>query len=955
MSTAKNRYTSDNSSSQTARRPLLVITVDSDAEPDGRLSCEDSGIEYIMNIADNAGVKITVFLNYLNMQSDREATVKFGRRILWRGHDLQPMAYNPCIMDTGRQNENLLFLTDEGADELICGIVSEYMLCASKKPISFRAGGFELNPAIIRALKKHKIPIDSSYCPLLLENPSCRGSFNWDNGVLELPVSTSENSDAPVSWLDFGSMLHFARTAGIAQAVEKCGQFLSEIISPGVADTISVFRVSSSSFFKHGVDGEVIEPDNFAFRFFETVLDKFSSITDFTTMSGIAQLMESGCVTVHTQNLRSYELSNKIPEYPNIDEMFASLIHKHGLWKTTLEFNVEKNAKLIAERINDITKKIPASAAIALGVTTQIFYFMRKKGLLHVTPKYIIDSNKQRDFVVDQCLRENNICLVESLDGINTNKLKLDVVIWVNVPVTSVEISVKSYEIPQKGITYRDFNITEKPFLYRQMDHYRNQLHLQPEDSEVLYKRIIGVLLSCKDFRTAEKYMRIYIGNRYAGWESYWKLLYDIAVLLHMIFINLSSKKNENIVYIILDGWAKYYLDNTDTLKTLCDESLLLTNFHCTAAYTTQSFYSIFSGKLFCETQNADFGTINVSNSPLFNLMAQNGFSIKSKATISQAVGRIAHLLKRSPDDNHLFGTPPVSICMWDVLAELCSSSEKSFIITHAFMEVHDRYNSGHAKPMFYGEDGLLETKNAWLKSNDNLKDEKYEKYMSVYRQMAMNSAELAYRQILFYISLFNFDSTAMVLSADHGRNFEAYAKWFDRLHFYNYYSKDAYNIPMLIRTNRIKPDLYDGLLSYTDFAAILSNVLHNQDNIRLPQNEWIKMAELPMANSRYLSFLPSYEAAKDSKMCGCLIIHTLADKYMLMADGSESYYLLPNDYRKEHDLINSLEHQNRIQYLRSKVIPNFWDKFWNENLPGYDNSKKKFLEPWDTRQNENI
>jgi Polysaccharide deacetylase len=154
------------------------------------------GVQKIMDLCDQFGVKATFFVDVYMYYSYGEAKVaELCQRIHRSGHDLQLHAHpswlpvDPsqfiCDFPLNRQIEILA----EGKE-----LIQKW---TGQSPVGFRAGAYGANIDTIRALKSTGFRVDSSYFPLHvncqlnahLYNRITNHSFQIE-GILEIPVTS---------------------------------------------------------------------------------------------------------------------------------------------------------------------------------------------------------------------------------------------------------------------------------------------------------------------------------------------------------------------------------------------------------------------------------------------------------------------------------------------------------------------------------------------------------------------------------------------------------------------------------------------------------------------------------------------------------------------------------------------------------------------------------------------
>lgn len=159
----------------------------------GRIGNDYYGIDYLMDIFDENGIKGLFFVDVCEAwEYERDVFLKMMRHIDSRGHDVGVHVHPDRMADKNRR-----FLWQYNYEEqydIIKKATDLYIEALDKKPISFRAGRYGANDDTIDILNKLGYKIDMSY---FYGKKNCRiTSFNGHNkvqvinGILEVPVTS---------------------------------------------------------------------------------------------------------------------------------------------------------------------------------------------------------------------------------------------------------------------------------------------------------------------------------------------------------------------------------------------------------------------------------------------------------------------------------------------------------------------------------------------------------------------------------------------------------------------------------------------------------------------------------------------------------------------------------------------------------------------------------------------
>lgn len=255
----------------------LMITVDVEAQPQraerdhidrliwGGFPSGRAGISEMMDIADRSGVKLTMFLDWAEVDLYGNAINDVGREIKRRGHDLQLHVHTNFFSPSFWQRHgiesaiDLNFLSRGQAEAIATEIVRRHRLISDTPPLAFRGGSYRYCPELIDALALNEVKIDSTVNlsrdnqPLDLDISS---QFRWPNGVVEVPVScltTFRNSPRVVNFNFNSAYFPTAKTMI---------QFLRIFWNTYGSDAIAVLVMHSWSLLRLDINKKYFEFDN---------------------------------------------------------------------------------------------------------------------------------------------------------------------------------------------------------------------------------------------------------------------------------------------------------------------------------------------------------------------------------------------------------------------------------------------------------------------------------------------------------------------------------------------------------------------------------------------------------------------------------------------------------------------------------------------------------------------
>lgn len=192
---------------------LVALTVDVEAQAVratgdpidqlifGRFDGKDYGISRMMELADAAGHKLTLYLDFCEFWQYGEAILDVAREVTRRGHDLQIHAHADLLPRSFWTDQRMSVppaldrFPADAANVIVSATCELAVRATGRQPQAFRGGAFRFNPALLSALSKNGIQVSSNYYSGAKYWPSRRPHarpFRWENGVLELPVTTAD-------------------------------------------------------------------------------------------------------------------------------------------------------------------------------------------------------------------------------------------------------------------------------------------------------------------------------------------------------------------------------------------------------------------------------------------------------------------------------------------------------------------------------------------------------------------------------------------------------------------------------------------------------------------------------------------------------------------------------------------------------------------------------------------
>jgi hypothetical protein len=291
----------------------LMITVDVEAFPKraekdhvdrliwGRYPDGRGGIGEMMDIADKYGVKLVMFLDYIEEYLWGDQIMEVAREIHARGHDLQLHSHPENFPDAFWEERGIPRLklagnaTDEQADAMMAFLCDRQMKATGVAPIAYRGGGYRYGPATVRAMGRHGVRLNSSYVATSDNQLFKAGrlpQFKWDNGCLEVPIScmTLYQSQEKFYHLNF----NHSSCADVRRMMMTLEAFYRQMGD----DAIAMMVMHSWSFSKEGPDGHFSTPIPDYLERFDRFLAAIAGKIEVIDSATAVRLLDSGAVPV---------------------------------------------------------------------------------------------------------------------------------------------------------------------------------------------------------------------------------------------------------------------------------------------------------------------------------------------------------------------------------------------------------------------------------------------------------------------------------------------------------------------------------------------------------------------------------------------------------------------------------------------------------------------------------
>jgi hypothetical protein len=648
---------------------------------------------------------------------------------------------------------------------------------------------------------------------------------------------------------------------------------------------------------------------------------------------------------LNTETLVSVGYPVPIGDFSHLDDTdsvdinieYESIFKRHGLDKFLLSNRVIEVLKNYADEVNKVHTL--CGDTVGLCCSKRLYCTFLYLGLLNFIPRFLIVSEVPTSsyYFEDELLASKT--KIFSIDDIKRNdQIKKDIknIILIDDEISLAEAKTLFMETNNVMLIERKSDDILMRY-YAKYYPYATKIAAtmdKTNTSELSFHMMsfLGLLANSRDFVNLKDYISLVVHHKMVMWKQWLAVWLESQILIEKIKVLISKRTNVNHIVVFQDAF-RYCGAEELNFKKFDNLTVGLENYYAFAAWTRQSFYSIVKGKSYFK-YSAD------SKNKLLESVNKYGFDTVNIAEDARSGGLIVKESKTKKPTNPfpLEGHAPQEC--WKILVELCRTKTNSFIFAHSLAETH----SGGAGFEF-NKNRILSKKIEDFRNGIATENDVTLTYKDCATARLMNLS----KQFDYYIPIITINpNNKLIITADHGQ----VPKWFllqkADIPFCNYYQQEAYHIPFYLFNYDDKfKALKNVMLSHINFHKTLEALISEDISVLLDDNDHVRHEDLPAYGylQKIVTNITSMtdEQLRTTNLCGAVSVTTRTDKYMFMADGRESYFILPHDYRPEHDLINESRHQARISYLRSLVERDFWDRFWNEHRE-YDSVKKFFL-----------
>lgn len=478
------------------------------------------------------------------------------------------------------------------------------------------------------------------------------------------------------------------------------------------------------------------------------------------------------------------------------------------------------------------------------------------------------------------------------------------------IDIYAIYDKIETYKVPFYHISnYHNFSTFTNLFILKEL--YNNEENIVIKEKYLL--ELIAQYLKLRDFLYSIKFLKLYINKGYSRSESLKNFLNELENLFEEIKENLGKIDKQHILLFLVDSLRDKDIFTTNTeklvmpyLNRLSKDSISFKNAFCTSTYTRTCIRSMFTGELPLDDEGykKKYG-IQWSDSPLLVYLTDKEYEIYN---FSSTIKFIPNLEKK-----HSYYHEKDSLCMtkdfWLYICNLFKNNNlNSFTLMH-FFEAHTPYACGyHDKPII-----LREPVDWYL--NYGSKGYTYEDITSQYIEC------LSYidKQFEFYLDFLP-QNILKIIFGDHGQligeneGIGQVITWHD----------EVIHVPFILNWDKLISTTYNSLFSMNNFYDQLIHILEFK-KIKEYSCSYIEVQRDPVYNQGILKNRKAMEKIDNRFLKAFKLVRSSYDKYILYDDGSEEYYVLPDESK---NLINDIKFSERIKNIRQRMINVHFPKF---------------------------
>ncbi len=463
-------------------------------------------------------------------------------------------------------------------------------------------------------------------------------------------------------------------------------------------------------------------------------------------------------------------------------------------------------------------------------------------------------------------------------------------------------------ELENAGIQI-DYNFFSEQNIYTELyrQKYLYETAEKRGDRECYLENLISLYLKIRDFYYAEKYIEEYCSAGYRNSRDYLEMSDEIHQLQEEVKQKNAGRKGDIAIHLIdslramdvygRDGEGNFRLN---IFQDYQKDAAVFTEAYSTGPATYESMIGTIKQKLsFQENiyENNQF-MFDIGEFEFLNKAVQSGMPVRFYNSKD-------YLVMNPCDEIYMKEQLHMPEKLWTMACDLAESGEPVFNFAYYPWELHF--------PMLCG----YMTKEPQIRQ---FADVGLEDMSGFIEQQLADCLCYVDRQFAYYKSFFS-DSMVTVVMADHSQ--PVYDKDKNEPYFMFYNDKERIShVAFLVMNSKIKPGIYDGLVSMLDFNRIMKQAVFG-DGEEIPYRKVVQYQFYNVQNRRLREVAHQRGLMDYTEGISCF----LSKKYLYVktATGKREVYALPD---KEKNIVDSEEAQGYMEYVEEHFdtgFPPFW------------------------------
>ena len=291
---------------------MLALTVDTEAQAPrsssqhplehliwGKHNGQNIGISKMMDIADSHGVRMTFYVDYPEYDIYGDAILDVSREITRRGHNAELHIHPEFLAKDFGSSRGLGSTTKfkrmgrAEADAVVDYVFDLHYQASGITPTSFRGGGYRYTKHILDAISDKEISTasnDNATVDVGLLQSASRCPFRWENGLIEIPITTVanfRNLKSLMPW-NFNKGVFSNSRYTTEQCVQNHLDFL-EHLSLTQRDAVPILVMHSWSFWDMDDDMKLTIPRLDSVERFDQLLSRLKTKYEILGMDELGQ------------------------------------------------------------------------------------------------------------------------------------------------------------------------------------------------------------------------------------------------------------------------------------------------------------------------------------------------------------------------------------------------------------------------------------------------------------------------------------------------------------------------------------------------------------------------------------------------------------------------------------------------------------------------------------------